>query len=120
MDVEQTTSTLRLMNDMTLFNSPLSQAQIKAEVQALVTQTVQIGPVQNQGGNVGGNTSTATGSGGSTFANTSNTSLGRIQSSDGGSSLAQASTKAGTMNFGEQSQATGVGLSGVGDLGQPT
>jgi len=60
MDLEQAVSTLRLIKDLTVFNSPLSQAQIKTEVQALVTQTVQIGPVQNQGGSVGGNTSTAT------------------------------------------------------------
>ena len=31
-DAEQALSTLRLMKDLTLFNSPLSQAQIKAEI----------------------------------------------------------------------------------------
>lgn len=36
------------MKEMTLFTSPLSQTQIKSEVQKLVTQTVQIGPVQSQ------------------------------------------------------------------------
>ena len=45
MDADQAFSTLKMIKDLTLFNSPLSQAQIKAETQSLVTQTVQIGPV---------------------------------------------------------------------------
>ena len=34
-----------MIKDLTLFNSALSKAQIKAEAQSLVSQTVQIGPV---------------------------------------------------------------------------
>ena len=45
LDVEQAFSTLKMIKDMTLFTSPLSQAQIKSETQSLVSQTVQLGPV---------------------------------------------------------------------------
>jgi hypothetical protein len=92
MDAEQAFSTLRMIKDMTLFTSPLSQAQIKAETQSLVTQTVQIGPVQNQGGahsGVQGGSTTAN----STFSNSN--SLGRIPQSDAGSLQ---SAKANTLN----------------------
>jgi hypothetical protein len=48
LDKGQAENCVRMMKEMTLFSSPLSQAQVKAEVQKLVTQTVQIGPVQSQ------------------------------------------------------------------------
>ena len=47
-DKDQSENCVRMMKDLTLFSSPLSQTQVKTEVQKLVTQTVQIGPVQNQ------------------------------------------------------------------------
>ena len=47
LESEKAFETLELTKDTSLFNSRLSQAQIKSETQQLVSYTVQIGPVQN-------------------------------------------------------------------------
>lgn len=63
MDEESALKCLKMLKDMKLYNSVLSQTQIKSEIQQMVTQTVQIGPVQNQGANS---------QGASTFSNYTN------------------------------------------------
>jgi hypothetical protein len=65
---------MKLIKEMTMFNSPLSQAQIKQEIQQLVTMTVQIGPVQNQG-------DTQAQHGSSSFSNNSSSTLTKGDSS---------------------------------------
>ena len=80
-----------------------------------MTQTVQIGPVQNQGGGAqsgaqGGSTTTN-----STFSN--NNSLGKIQPSDAASLQ---SAKAATLNLSEQSTAQNQSGIGAGGVTQPT
>ena len=116
MDADQAFSTLKMIKDLTLFNSPLSQAQIKAETQSLVTQTVQIGPVQSQGGATQSGSQGAMSAANSTFSN--NTSLGRIQTSDAASLQ---STKAATLNLSNQSTAAQIqGGIAAGGVTQPT
>ena len=45
LEEENSNNSLKMIKDMTMFSSPLSQAQIKQEIYQLVTYTVQIGPV---------------------------------------------------------------------------
>ena len=44
---QQAIQTLKMGKETILFNNEPTQEQIKKEVQSLVTQTVQIGPVQS-------------------------------------------------------------------------
>ena len=80
-----------------------------------MTQTVQIGPVQSQGGGAQSGTQGGSTAANSTFSN--NNSLGKIQQSDAASLQ---SAKAATLNLSEQSAAQNQSGIGAGGVTQPT